>query len=213
MPANASLLLNVNKIKSGELINIIPEFYELKEVIENNPWHKNETVFDHTISVLTALNKVLKNLDSIATKHLNEQIDGATKKDLLKIATLLHDIAKGETIVKKKDADTCPGHEAMGAKKAQKILSRLRFTARQVKFICDIIENHSRLHILLASDRDILQRDFLKFKKRFARSIFVELLLLALADTLPSYAVVTNPEDYKHRIIFYKTALYDKIGK
>ncbi len=51
-------ILNKRNIKSGKLAKLLPEFYELKKVIENNEWHNQEPVFDYTLSVLGNLGKI-----------------------------------------------------------------------------------------------------------------------------------------------------------
>lgn len=40
------------KIKNREFEKFIPEFYELEGIIENNLWHNNDSVLNHTISAL-----------------------------------------------------------------------------------------------------------------------------------------------------------------
>jgi len=44
--------LTLERIKNREFEKLIPEFYELEEIIENNDWHNNDSVLNHTISVL-----------------------------------------------------------------------------------------------------------------------------------------------------------------
>jgi hypothetical protein len=85
MDKNISLLSKTD-IKSGKLVNLIPEFYELKNVVENNDWHHKENVFDHTLSVLDSLGKTLRNLNKETGQFLDKKIDGSTRKYLLKIA-------------------------------------------------------------------------------------------------------------------------------
>lgn len=95
------ILIDRRNIKSGKLVKLIPEFYELKKVIENNNSHHKESVFDHTFSVFDNLGKTLRKLNK--------------KNELLKLAALFHDIAKKETIIINDNGLTsCPGHEDGG---------------------------------------------------------------------------------------------------
>ena len=52
--------ITIEKLRNGELADELPEFYELKDVIENNEWHNNDSVFNHTIVVLEKLEELLK---------------------------------------------------------------------------------------------------------------------------------------------------------
>jgi len=61
---NKKELLNISdvtieKLKSGDLIQELPEIYELKEVIENTIGHINRSVFNHTLDVLENLEKLI----------------------------------------------------------------------------------------------------------------------------------------------------------
>ncbi len=76
------LLLDRNNIKSGKLADIIPEFYELKKVVENNDWHNKETVFNHTLSVLDNLEKIIRNSKKKIRQALNKTVGKNTKKNL-----------------------------------------------------------------------------------------------------------------------------------
>jgi hypothetical protein len=44
--------ITIEKIKNDEFIKELPELYELKNVIENNLWHTNDSTFNHTLTVL-----------------------------------------------------------------------------------------------------------------------------------------------------------------
>jgi hypothetical protein len=56
----------------------------MKKCIEDNPWHKNISVYDHTIDVLKELNKILeKNINSDLDLYLSKKENNYFKKDLL----------------------------------------------------------------------------------------------------------------------------------
>lgn len=50
----------IERIQNREFEKLIPEFYELKEIVENNPWHNNDSVLNHTISLLKELEELIK---------------------------------------------------------------------------------------------------------------------------------------------------------
>lgn len=110
------------KLKKGVYKQVFPEYYQLKKVTENGPWHLNQNVFDHVVAVFASLEEVLKlkflekNEKEKIIKYLNKKIGKYLRKELLIIATLLHDIAKADLLIKDKNENTqCPGHEVIGA--------------------------------------------------------------------------------------------------
>jgi len=197
-------LLNKTNIKSGKLVSLIPEFYKLKNAVENNDWHHKENVFEHTFSVLDSLEKALRNLNKETKQFLNNKVGDSTRKNLLKIATLFHDIAKSETLINNSGSTLCPGHEDKGAVRAKTILNRFKLSNKELKFILNIVKNHGLIHKILPPENQNFQKEFANFKKRFFHNIYPELILLAFADTVGSYLVKTHPTEFKSRISFYK---------
>lgn len=200
-------LLNKTNIKSGKLIDLIPEFYELKNVVENNDWHHKESVFDHTLSVLDNLEKAFRDLSKETKRFLNKKIDNNTRKNLLKIATLFHDIAKKETIISNNGSTSCLGHENKGPIKAKTILKRFKLSDKELKFILSIVKNHDSINKILPPDGQNFQKELASLKKIFFYNIYPELLLLAFSDTVESYLAETRPTEYKSRISFFKKEL------
>lgn len=141
-------MLNINditieKLERGVLEKDLPEFYELKTVYEKNRSH-DETTFEHVLMVMDEYRRFKKNLNNKdMSDYLNEKIDSKTKKDLLWIVFLLHDIAKKETIVKADDSTTSfPKHEKLGKVKARKILERFELTDIEKKYVLEVIDMH-----------------------------------------------------------------------
>jgi putative nucleotidyltransferase with HDIG domain len=221
--------LTIKKIKNGEFEKLIPELYKLKDIVENNPWHNEESVFDHTISVLNNLEKIIRTLKKKVKQDLNKIIEKHSRKDLLIVATLFHDIGKGETIISlDSGVRCCPDHERVGAKKIEKILRRFNLSKKESKIITDIVRNHGVIHDIVGlRDKDFrkdiakehslthavaglekkdFQKEYKNFKKKFP-DIYLELILLAFADTVGSYLKKTKPAEFRHRINFYKKEL------
>jgi len=221
-------ILNKRNIKTGKLTKLIPEFYELKKVVENNLWHNEESVFDHTLSVLDNLEKIIRNSKKEIKEILIQIVDRNSRKNLLEVAALLHDIGKKETIISFNDVKKCPGHEKKGAKKAEKILRRFALSKKEFKIITDIIRNHGVIHDIIGLGNIGFQKDITKehslthavvglenknfqeeyknFQKKFS-NIYLELILLVFADTIGSYLKKTKPTEFRHRINFYKKEL------
>ena len=195
--------LNVKKIKSGKFEKLIPEFYKLKKVIENNPWHNKESVFNHTLSVLNNLEKIIQNSKKEIKQALNKIVDKNSRRTLLYIAALLHDIGKEETITNLGGGiKGCPGHEKKGAQKTEKILKRFNFSKKEFKIIMDIVRNHGTIHDIIG----LGVQEYKNFKKKFT-DIYLELILLAFADTIGSYLEKSKPAEFRYRINFYKKEL------
>jgi UTP:GlnB (protein PII) uridylyltransferase len=201
-----STILDIKEIKKGKFANQIPEFYELKKVVENSDWHNNDSVFNHTLTVFSHLEKILKKAKKGILRPLNKKIDYCTRKEILFLAAIFHDIAKKEMIVKKGSKTSTPGHEKEGAKKVRKILSRFDLSRKEKNFVAEIIKNHDTVHLFLKSDIKNRDKSLGKFKNN--SNVFWEIMLLGMADTLgcqPKGEAVTS--EVRARIKFYKKLL------
>lgn len=203
MSKNISLL-NEQDIQDGKLIALVPELYDLKDVIEKNEWHNNENVFDHTFSVLNYLKKIILDLGKETKQYLNEEIDNNTRKSLLMVATLFHDVGKSEVITD--DGKYTPDHEEQSYKKAKKILERFDLSSKESKFILGIIKFHGLIHRMLLIDNHDLEEDVANLRKKLS-DINVELILLSYADTMSSHLKETRPVEFQFRIDFYQKEL------
>ena len=103
--------INIKKLKDGEFKKELPEFYELKDVVENNAWHNDDVVFTHTLAVLKKLGEITKRANNKINSYLSQKVDGNTRGQLLFLATLFHDIAKPETFASEEGSTLCPDHE------------------------------------------------------------------------------------------------------
>lgn len=143
----------------GLLTTIIPELAQLKGV-KQPPEHFWD-VFDHSLETVAAVDYLLRQgtLDYAADEVLAavpwsetlaghfglEVSSGSTRRLLLKLAALLHDIAKPQTkAVYEDNRIRFLGHAQQGAAIAVSILERLRFSAREVKLVEAMIKYHLR---------------------------------------------------------------------
>lgn len=199
--------ITISKLKSGKLKKELPEFYELKGVIENNPWHNNESTFTHTLAVLTELEKFFRNnKNTKVKKYLNERVDNYSRKDLLFLATVLHDFGKKETIVKNGKVSSFPKHESISVVKARKVLKNVALSKREKDIICGTINRHSDLHTIMDEDNKDLKKQFDKLMKS-SKDFATELVVMVMMDTVASYLKKTMPKKYDFRINFYKKSL------
>jgi UTP:GlnB (protein PII) uridylyltransferase len=199
------LNLTTQDLKSGKLAELLPEFYELKNSVENSKdgWHQQESVFNHTLSVMEAMDKIFadnKNLEVI----FGEKIDNYSKKELLEIATAFHDIGKKEAMIKEGEFTKCTGHEEIGVEKTKLILARFNLSPRETQLVLNIIASHSVFHHLLNPGNPNFQKDLEELRSKFGESIYAELIVLSYADTVNSKLKIVGPDEFKHRIDFYK---------
>ena len=121
---------------------------------------------------------------------------------MLFLGTLFHDIAKSDSFVKSDDSTSCPKHEELGGKKVKSILDRFDLSGREKDIVVKIVKYHGEIHIILDPKNDKLEEQHKKFELEH-HAIFMELILLAMADTLGSQLKDNDPEEFNFRIDFY----------
>lgn len=196
----------VKKIKNRELEKIIPELYELEKVFENNRSHNNDSVFSHTISVLIELEKLFDRVNKGIKDYLEQKVDFHSRKELLFFAAVFHDIGKKETLEREKDITKCPGHEKISSKKLQDIIPRFLLSDKERGMIIQIISNHGFLHNLLDNPGDNLNKKAKEFQEK-CHNIFLEFVLLTIADVLGGQLKENNPKEFDFRIDFLEKIL------
>jgi len=87
--------ITMKRLRDGKLVKELPELYELKDVIEINTWHDHDPVFNHTLNVMKNLLALEKKLGAKGNALLSRRIGFHTRRELLFLAAMLHDIAKG----------------------------------------------------------------------------------------------------------------------
>lgn len=112
-------------IKSFHMFNlnkyILPSLFNCIGVEQNK--HHNENVFEHNVLSANAI---------------------PSNRPLLRLAMLLHDIGKPATKTYDKEIDDCHfyNHEIIGEKLARDLLTTLKFSNKEIKYVCGIIRNH-----------------------------------------------------------------------
>lgn len=143
----------------GLLTVIFPELAAAKGV--EQPIEHAWDVFDHSLKTVTAVDFVLRRgkwefqgkeaLDTVPwtpalEKYFAGEVShGSTRRSLLKLAGLLHDIAKPQTKTTEAGGRVrFLGHPLDGAAVAVTMLTRVRFSAKEIKLIEMVIEQHMR---------------------------------------------------------------------
>lgn len=199
--------LTSEKIRSGQFKKGLPEIYALKKVVENSTWHEKQDVFEHTMAVLEQLEfllnmKVFKlSKKRILQKQLAKRVGNHTRKDLLIVSTLLHDIAKPVTAIKDKTGMVrCPGHELLGSEMVKSFSIRLGLNKKDEDFVKRIVFSHGFIVAVLDQIMDKGNEEYyINSYENMVGDIYYELLLLFYSDLLGSNLKRLNPKEYKIR--------------
>ncbi|MCX5999907.1 MAG: HD domain-containing protein [Chloroflexi bacterium] len=193
----------------GLLTAIIPELALTKGV--EQPVEHFWDVFRHSIETVAAFELLLRSRhtgqedvmmslvpcipDMLA--HFEEEVSGGVRRAVLvKIAALLHDIAKPQT--KSIDPDGRArflGHTKEGAVMAGDILQRLRFSTRETKIVQNMVQSHLRLWQMGSDSRPTHRAIYRFFRDTGDTSI--DVIILTLADFLAARGPNVEPEEWQ----------------
>ncbi len=170
-PAEGISLLD----EAGLLKFILPELVECKGVEQGG--HHNTDVWTHSLDAL----KECPNPDPI-----------------VRLATLLHDIAKPQTFEIRNNKITFYNHEIVGSRIADKIAKRLKFSKNQRQRLFILVRQHMFYYQSKNSDASIR-----RFMRRVSLENIDDILDLREADRLGSGARKTSwrLEEMKQRMI------------
>jgi poly(A) polymerase len=164
---------------------VLPEIEPMRST--RQPLPHRFTVLEHSLRAVAGADRVVARPedltpygDELAT-HLGEPLAGGMdRRDVLKLAALLHDVAKPETRRVIRGRVRFFGHDLRGAAKSRAIGERLRLPGSVVTVLERLVRHHLRpLHLAGAG------RVTPRARYRFYRDLGAEtrdLLLLALVD-------------------------------
>ena len=173
----------------GILGALLPELNALKNVTQSPP-HVYD-VFEHTLHVVDELVEVqARGYADVANGEFTSEIQShfartvsadRTRGALLRLAALLHDIAKPAT----RSVDDAGNvhfydHEPRGAETSGAILRRLRFSNDEIGLVTRTVANHLR-PLLLTREASVTNRAAYRFF-RDAGDAGIDVCILALAD-------------------------------
>ncbi len=184
---------------------MIPELAQTKGA--KQPKEHFWNVFNHSLETVAAIDFLLRRgnweyangevlaavpWSTVLAQHFDSEVSsGSTRRLLLKLAALLHDVAKPQT--KTIDANGRMrffGHANEGAAIVVNILERLRFSVKEMKLVETMVRHHLRpgqmSHNELPSHRAIY-RYF-----RDTEEAGIDILFLNLADHLATRGPVLN---------------------
>lgn len=150
-----NVLRNLNRLDTLDLLGrVLSELNALRAVTQPSP-HVYD-VFEHTLRAVAAAQETERAgyLDiaqgafgSQLSQHLAKfTAGGRTRRELLRLALLLHDIGKPATrSVEENGRIRFLGHEIVGAEIAEQVLRRLKFSNEECALVKTIVANHMRL--------------------------------------------------------------------
>jgi len=169
--------------KAGLLKYIIPELEEGYKVEQNK--HHIYDCYQHS----------LLSLNYAAKRNFNKYV---------RLAALLHDIAKPRT--KQGEGPNCTfyGHEIVGAKMTVQILNRLKFPKKDIEKIAKLV----RYHLFYYNVGEVSESSVRRLVRRVGPENMEELLQVRMADRIGSG--VPKAEPYKLRHLRY---VIEKVSK
>ncbi|MBN2100017.1 MAG: CCA tRNA nucleotidyltransferase [Dehalococcoidia bacterium] len=178
----------------GLLTAIIPELDFTKGV--DQPYEHYWDVFNHSVQSVATLERLfdkktgaeLLGLAPHMATHIGdfeEEISPIlTRGGLVKLAILLHDIAKPQTKALEPDGRAhFYGHPTQGAEAVGGIMQRLRFSNRETKMVQKMIESHLRLW-QMGGDQGLPTRRAIYRYFRDTADVSIDIMFLTLADFL-----------------------------
>jgi len=194
-PDSGRALLYLDEL--GLLTAIVPEMAGTKGV--GQPKEHFWNVFDHSLKTVAAVDFVLHQgsweyyseqalaavpWSGAQAKHFARPVSGvSTRRSLLKLAALLHDVAKPQTKALTEDGRMrFLGHPKDGAAVATEILERLRFSGKEVKLVEIVIKYHMRPGQMSQEEMPTRRAIYRYF--RDCGEAGIDILFLSLADHL-----------------------------
>ena len=168
---------------SGILFEILPEMKAMRGCLQNK-YHTFD-VFEHTLQTVYHM-EVLTNRDpnqGPANGPMVASMDGSLQTRL-KLAALLHDIGKPQSLQRTKDGHTrFTGHASIGARMVTDIGDRLRFSRNEIEHAVIMVQHHLRPLLLFNARRKmtLTQRGITRFFMK-THSLTADIFMLSLAD-------------------------------
>jgi len=204
----------------GLLDYIIPELALAKGV--SQPKEHYWDVFEHTMQTVKAAERITSSRadDALAqdvyggddvSSYFGEHVgDGHTRRTLLKLGALFHDIAKPQTkAVDATGRTRFLGHPVLGASMAQKRLRALRMSARSVKSVGLMVEHHLRPTQMSQGVETPTARATHRFYRELGDTA-VSVLYLSLADYVAARGPRLEVEEWRNRVAQVNHVLENK---
>lgn len=190
---------------AGIIRTLFPELV-LQKGMEQNDYHHLD-VWEHTLEAISQLERVLRIEEDVLkpwSDRIREYVDykypsGHRRRPLLKLAMLLHDIAKPHCRGRREDGRiTFIGHERLGADYCRDYLTRFRFPRYERDFVCSLVEGHLRPAVFSTEEPNRPKAAYRFFRDYDDAGMGI--ILMSLADRLAAQGPkVTEEINERHR--------------
>lgn len=209
-----------------------PLFLKLKNVIENNPYHDHESVYDHLIKAFEKAKIEIKG-EKITNpqakekylEFLKQTVGGVRKEILLQILALIHDIGKMtcfnengkiKPILEQKPDGTTQalGHEYAGSVIAFEVLKDTRLSQEAIEYLAKGIRLHNSFNGYYKETGLVDAKTFITSMKQKSEGMHVEQTFNSICDNYsaipfkPALSLITemlnDPNFYEPREYFIK---------
>ncbi len=156
------------------LEEIFPFVKELKQIPPNT--HHHLDLFHHCVEVVHQI--------GLRSDEYLERVDfgGGSRLAHLKFAGLLHDIGKFSTRTVENGRDRFIKHDDAGGKIAAELLTRMKFSKKQVKYLSGLVKNHL-YPSQLVSDANLSDKTMMRFIRKMGDDS-IDVIVLAQSDRL-----------------------------
>ena len=195
----------------GLLTALIPELFPLKGIEQPKEHHWD--VFEHSINTVNTVDFILHQgvweyqneavlslvpWTASTAEYFDQPVNsGSTRRSLVKLAALLHDITKPQTKAFDENGRMrFLGHPEAGADVAAEILERLRFSAKEIKLVSLMVKYHLR-PTQMSQDNMPTGRAIYRYF-RDVGDVGIDTLYLSLADHLATRGPELLPDQWEY---------------
>ncbi|MDP3142956.1 MAG: HD domain-containing protein [Candidatus Omnitrophota bacterium] len=203
---SAVYLKQMDKLRILE--EILPQITVMRNV-KQGPYHHLD-VWQHSLETVAQLEKIFKELDSNQDirKYLKEElVFNRSRKSLMKLGALLHDIGKPQSKRRKEGKTLFHGHERVGRDISDKISEMLKLSTKEKLALEKMIFWHLRPGYLADNELPTARAVFRYF--RDAQEEGVSILLISLADQRATCGPLTSKKDRQQ----HERVIKDLIGR
>lgn len=194
----------------GYLTTLVPELEQSRGVTQPKEHYWN--VLEHAIEACAAVELVLHQApgrphteqlpwdSGLADYFAAPLVEGRTRGLILKLAALLHDVAKPATKAVEADGRIhFYGHPTLGAEMSEGILQRLRFSKRETERVEIMVREHLRPVLISRGPNAPTPRALYRFYRDGGEAV-VDTLFLCFADYLAAKGPLLEEGDWNQYV-------------
>lgn len=184
--------------KTGLLEELFPFINEYKKVPPNT--HHHLDLFNHLIETVKQIQNIYENASPEVKTHLEKYDFGANSRLAhLKFAGFLHDIGKFSTwTIEENGRHRFIKHDDVGAKIAKEILTKSKYSKKQIAYITEMIKYHIYPSSVMCAP-EINDKIMMRFVRKMQDNA-IDIITLAKADRLSARGEAITEEIVENNI-------------